>query len=58
MIDKIMEQLIRYGIGGLILAYFLYNDFQDRKAFRDEIRNNRDRLQDHETRICILEKDK
>ncbi|MGL5050663.1 MAG: hypothetical protein ACRC6E_08585 [Fusobacteriaceae bacterium] len=56
MIDEIIQALLGYGAGGIILAYFLHNDYQDRKAFREEIRGNRDKLYDHETRIVVLEK--
>lgn len=57
MMEPIIEQLGGYGIGGIILAYFLYNDYQDRRAFREEIRNNREKLGDHEVRITVLEKE-
>lgn len=56
--EILIEKLGGYGIGGVVLAYFLWNDYQDRKAFRDEIRNNRLQLQDHEVRICVMEKEK
>lgn len=56
MIETIVERLAEFGIMGIIAGYFLYNDFQDRKAFRDEIRQNKITLNDHETRITVIEK--
>lgn len=55
MLENIMNDLAGYGVGGIVLAYFLYNDYQDRRAFREEMRNNASRLNDHETRIVVLE---
>lgn len=55
MINMIVERLAEFGVVGVIAGYFLYNDYQDRKAFRDEIRQNKITLNDHETRISIVE---
>lgn len=56
MIEELIKELMGYGVGGIVLAYFLHNDFQDRKAFRSEMRTNRETLNEHETRIVVLEK--
>lgn len=54
--EEIIKGLSGYGVGGIVLAYFLYNDYQDRRAFREEMRGNRQTINEHETRIVILEK--
>ncbi|MGL6025206.1 MAG: hypothetical protein ACRC0F_11420 [Cetobacterium sp.] len=56
MIEEVVKELMGYGVGGVILAYFLYNDFQDRRAFRSEMLTNKENINNHETRIVVLEK--
>lgn len=55
--EEIVAELIKLGPIGIIAAYFLYNDYQDRKSYREMLKGFGEKVQDHETRICFLEKD-
>jgi hypothetical protein len=56
MIEKILDEMISIGgVGSVVLAYFLYNDLQDRKTWRKAIESFSSQIQDHEKRISIIE---
>ncbi len=55
MIEEIIGEVVKNGLPGVFLGYFLYNDYQDRKAYREMLRGFGEKVQDHETRICVLE---
>lgn len=56
--DKLIEYLVSYGSLGVVTAYFLYNDFQDRKNYRQFMQNLTNQVHDHEKRISLLEAEK
>lgn len=56
--DKLIEYLISYGSLGVVTAYFLYNDFQDRKNHRAYMEKLMNQVHEHEKRISILEVEK
>lgn len=53
--EEIIKYLMNYGPLGVITAYFLYNDFQDRKANRQFMSSLMNQVNDHENRITALE---
>lgn len=53
-----MEELINNGPLGIIAAYFLWNDFQDRKLYRKEIKEFVKKITEHDIRITVLEEKK
>ena len=56
--EKLMDYLISYGSLGIVTAYFLYNDFQDRKKHREYMERLMNQVHDHEKRISLLEAEK
>lgn len=56
--EKIIEELIKNGPLGAIAAYFLWNDFQDRKLYRTEIKEFVKKITEHDIRITVLEEKK
>ena len=49
MIEEIIAELLKDGLPGIVLGYFLYNDYQDRKSYREVLKGFGEKVQDHET---------
>lgn len=50
-----VKNLMQYGPLGIISAYFLYQDYLDRKSNREHLQKMTEAISGHETRICLLE---
>ncbi len=55
---ELIQGLVNYGPLGIISAYFLWNDYLDRKSYRGalaQIEHMGEKVNDHEKRIRNLE---
>lgn len=50
-----LKNLMQYGPLGFISAYFLYQDYLDRKSNREHLQKMIETISGHETRITRLE---
>lgn len=57
-VQHILSLVGNYGPLGVITAYLLYNDYQDRKVHRKYLTELGEKVNDHELRLTLLERDR